>query len=486
MTLAAEAALDAAPPETFRALRAHLRSMRYAEAHEAALVAGKGLPLELRAPVRRAHLRRLCTATADALRLLTFDDALAVDEAKRALGGVLYGALREADVLADDAEGRVTSRLLLTPSDGLLVLSDRLREAGAAVMGPGATTTALFRAAEPVAERAIALDLGCGAGTAALHLARSARRVLATDINPRAALLTRINAAMHEIDNVEPRVGDMFAPVEGERLDVVVSQPPFIARPEGAAEATYLYGGARGDELLLRLLAELPRHLPAGARALVLSQWPRLDERPVTALVREALGDDALSVLSLEAPEMPIADYCAQYASVEHAALDDAYARDAQRFRAHMARVGARAITQSLLVIERATTAITAAVPLSSPKITKLRGARITARLATERLLAEDPGALLRARLRLVRGLRITQEVAAPRFTLVHEEDPLVAPIELNGPSFDLLRATDAEPDVRTAIAATAARHRVPRERAVPMLLPLVQEAMRKGVLAPA
>ena len=113
------------------------------------------------------------------------------------------------------------------------------------------------------------LDLGCGAGTGALSLAAQVDRVIGTDINPRAVALSRINAALNGIGNVEFREGDMFAPVAGENFDLIISQPPFVSTPPGLAAASYESGGARGDELPLRLLARNSR--------LSREKWPRGD-----------------------------------------------------------------------------------------------------------------------------------------------------------------------------------------------------------------
>ena len=66
-----------------------------------------------------------------------------------------------------------------------------------------------------------------------LSLAAKVDRVIGTDINPRAVALSRINAALNGIGNVEFREGDMFAPVAGETFDLIISQPPFVSTPPG-------------------------------------------------------------------------------------------------------------------------------------------------------------------------------------------------------------------------------------------------------------
>jgi len=100
------------------------------------------------------------------------------------------------------------------------------------VLNPVLFRTGLFLAetfdATPLSPQASVLDMGCGSGIGAIVAARRARRVVAVDINPSAVRCTRINAMLNGVeDSVEASVGDLFAPVRGERFDVVLFNPPF-------------------------------------------------------------------------------------------------------------------------------------------------------------------------------------------------------------------------------------------------------------------
>ena len=57
-------------------------------------------------------------------------------------------------------------------------------------------------------------------------------RVLAMDVNPRALDFARFNARLNGISNVEFIEGDLFGSLEGEKFDLVVSNPPFVISPE--------------------------------------------------------------------------------------------------------------------------------------------------------------------------------------------------------------------------------------------------------------
>lgn len=75
------------------------------------------------------------------------------------------------------------------------------------------------------------LDLGCGYGPIGLVAATLALRgtVVMVDINERAVVLARENAARAELDNVEVYHGDGTAPVRGRQFHVVAMNPPIRA-----------------------------------------------------------------------------------------------------------------------------------------------------------------------------------------------------------------------------------------------------------------
>ncbi|RPH71063.1 MAG: peptide chain release factor N(5)-glutamine methyltransferase [Myxococcaceae bacterium] len=125
------------------------------------------------------------------------------------------------------------------------------------------------------------LDLCTGSGCVGITLAleRPRARVLATDLSPGAAEVARANATTLGVaDRFEVRVGDLFAPVEGEApFDAVVANPPYVPRgefPTLPAEvrrepAQALDGGPDGLEVVRRIAAAAPRWLlPGGLLAL--------------------------------------------------------------------------------------------------------------------------------------------------------------------------------------------------------------------------
>ena len=82
-----------------------------------------------------------------------------------------------------------------------------------------------------------ALDLGTGSGCIALSLATEGRfaRIVATDVSAEALEVARTNTARVRPEcSPEFRLGNLFEAVAGERFDLIVSNPPYIAEPEYA------------------------------------------------------------------------------------------------------------------------------------------------------------------------------------------------------------------------------------------------------------
>lgn len=84
-------------------------------------------------------------------------------------------------------------------------------------------------AQQPLEGRRV-LEVGTGSGFLALVAARRARQTVGTDINPQAVRALTINALLNRLeDRVQARAGDLFAPVAGERFDLILFNPPYFA-----------------------------------------------------------------------------------------------------------------------------------------------------------------------------------------------------------------------------------------------------------------
>ncbi len=111
------------------------------------------------------------------------------------------------------------------------------------------------------------LDLGSGAGAAGVCAAKQGASVVAVDISAAAVRCTRVNALLNDVA-LDTRQGDLFAPVQGERFDVVLFNPPYYRGvPRDALDHAW-----RSPDVIERFSVELADHLtPDGHALLVLS-----------------------------------------------------------------------------------------------------------------------------------------------------------------------------------------------------------------------
>jgi release factor glutamine methyltransferase len=145
---------------------------------------------------------------------------------------------------------------------------------GPAVLVPRPETELLVDAAlERLAETgASVLELGTGSGAIALALKRERRdlAITAVDRDDAALAVARANAASHGLD-VRWLRSDWYRAVAGERFDLIVSNPPYVASedPELAGSLRHeprvaLDGGADGLDAHRAILRGARAHLAGG------------------------------------------------------------------------------------------------------------------------------------------------------------------------------------------------------------------------------
>jgi ribosomal protein L3 glutamine methyltransferase len=169
---------------------------------------------------------------------------------------------------------------------------------------------------EPRAVRRV-MDLCTGGGSLAILAALRfpEASVTATDLSAEALALAAENVALHALGGrIDLRAGSLWAPVAGERFDLIVCNPPYVnTRAMAALPDEYrheprgaLAGGDDGMDLVRGIVAGARRHLSAGG-LLVLeigheaghfeAAFPRLE---ATWLPTEG-GDDRIVLLERDA-----------------------------------------------------------------------------------------------------------------------------------------------------------------------------------------
>jgi methylase of polypeptide subunit release factors len=229
-----------------------------------------------------------------ALPTLTTDGAVALDlvvrEGPRSTGDVVRPRLDLRPYSAVDSAGVVS--WWIASDLGELALGGPIPEEH--VLGVGGASTTLSGLMIPMAAGSV-LDLGTGCGIQALHAARQASRVVATDISERALQLAALNAALNRVE-LDLRLGSLFDPVVGERFDHIVSNPPFVITPrvQGVPSYEYRDGGMIGDGIVEAVIRGARDHLSDGGVAQLLGNWEyRNGEDGLARVERWCEGMDA-------------------------------------------------------------------------------------------------------------------------------------------------------------------------------------------------
>lgn len=153
----------------------------------------------------------------------------------------------------------------------------------------------------PPGTSARVLDLGTGTGAIALAIAQSRpdADVSAIEAVPEALQLARANARRLGLERVRLLQGDWFSPVSGERFDLIVSNPPYIAAGDPHLQqgdvrfepSSALVSGPDGLDAIRHIVRTAPDFMYAGA-ALWLEHG--YDQAAAVRRLLQAAGFDAV------------------------------------------------------------------------------------------------------------------------------------------------------------------------------------------------
>ena len=158
--------------------------------------------------------------------------------------------------------------------------------------------------ADVIRERGLArgttvLDVFTGSGALAVAAAlEGARAVTAVDLSRRAILNTRLNAGLNRVP-VRALRGDLFAPVRGQRFDLIVANPPYV--PSAGEElptrgiARAWDAGVDGRALLDRLCAEAASHLAVGGSVAIVQSSLSGEAATLARLAATGLAPEVLA-----------------------------------------------------------------------------------------------------------------------------------------------------------------------------------------------
>ncbi len=265
-------------------------------------------------PGDRSAARRLADALPGearaVLRLCALDTPVPAGELPVDVGAVARRLL-DAGLARQEPEGLRLDDLVVVP-----VLSGRLLTATPPGWRPpgarsgrgyiGEDSLRLARALPDAAGRAV-LDVGTGCGIQGLLAARGAARRVLTDVEERSLALSRLNAVLNRCEDAEVRAGAGYAPVAGERFDLIVCLPPYLPAL-GAGDAT-VATGADGLGLLRALLEGAADHLVPGGALVCFAQLLCDDDGPLLARELPALVRGGVTISCAAADWSPLHPY---------------------------------------------------------------------------------------------------------------------------------------------------------------------------------
>jgi methylase of polypeptide subunit release factors len=281
---------------------------------------------------------------------------------------------------------------------------------------------------------------------------------------PRALNFTAFNAVLNDADNVECRAGSFFEPVDGERFDLIVSNPPFVISPESAI--TFRDGGMREDDVSRHVVRGAAAHLREGGLAFVLMNWGIGDQGRWPDRLRPWVADLPCDIwLLLHSTDAPLF-YAASWNSPLGSRPGE-YAAAIDSWTTYLGEIGFASIGYGAAILRRRSNTTNwvrfddlggQSEPASGEQVAQL--------IANQDYLAalDDDGALLDARFAMLPDHRLEQVVrwqnggvVVESATLRHESG-FRFPLQVDAFAAQLISRLEGH-TLREAVRAAAADH---------------------------
>ena len=301
-------------------------------------------------------------------RLWLLQQPVASQALERALPG-LVDELRSGGLLREETDGRLSAVVDVRPyaSDTAelgWVVSDLTPDldaaAGARSRGSGtehvlgvssaSTTLAQLTINDPVAK---ALDLGTGCGVQTLHLQSHAKRIVATDLNPRALALARLTAGLSAVE-VDFREGHLYEPVAGETFDLITTNPPYVMSPPVGPRLTYREGNLPGDDLVAKVVRDGARRLAESGTLQVLGNWAHTQDQDWQDRLDGWIAPTGCDALVVQREVLDVYEYIEIWLADAGLSGSAQYARRYQEWLDYFASLGVTAIGMGWINLRRA------------------------------------------------------------------------------------------------------------------------------------
>ena len=299
----------------------------------------------------RRRLANVQTRPAALARLFRLGMPVPLEEAEQALAPVGLDVLVETE-LAELEQNEVRLRARISEYEGILIASDLLGPSQPVDVVTGSSPAAR-RVDRLTTRRRVrsALDLGTGPGIQALRAAPHCERVVAIDVSERALAFAHFNAALNGVDNVELRQGSWFEPVDGERFDLIVANPPYVVSPD--SELLYRDGDLPADAVTQMLVREAPAYLEEGGFAHVMGNWIHRRTEDWRAPLERWLAGSGCDALLLRYPLLDLVTYSAHWNLLLASEGAPPFLAAVDRWLEYYRREGIEAISDGMVALRR-------------------------------------------------------------------------------------------------------------------------------------